>query len=79
MASMIGGMGADANTQKTIQKIAGGLFAQQEANDKSLSAQAATGEITVLVVMFTSGNAQMEMKMNRGAFQHVTRRGGHRG
>jgi hypothetical protein len=72
MASMIGGMGADANTQKTIQKIAGGMFAQQEASDKSLAAQAATGEIAVLGVMFTSGNAEMEMKMNRGAFQHVT-------
>jgi hypothetical protein len=72
MASMIGGLGADANTQKTIQKIAGGMFAQQEASDKSLAAQAATGEIPVLGVMFTSGNAEMEMKMNRAAFQHVT-------
>jgi hypothetical protein len=72
MASMIGGMGADANTQKTIQKIAGGFFAQQQAGDKALAAQAATGEIAVLGVMFTSGNAEMEMKMNRGAFQHVT-------
>jgi hypothetical protein len=72
MSSMIGGLGADANTQKTIQKIAGGMFAQQEASDKSLAAQAATGEITVLGVLFTSGNAQMEMKMNRAAFQHVT-------
>jgi hypothetical protein len=72
MASMIGGLGADANTQKTIQKLAGGMFAQQEASDKSLAAQAATGEIAVLGVMFTSGNAEMEMKMNRAAFQHVT-------
>jgi hypothetical protein len=72
MASMIGGLGADAKTQKTIQKIAGGFFAQQEANDKSLSAEAATGEIPVLGVSFTSGNAQAEMKMNRGAFTYVT-------
>jgi len=72
MASMIGGMGADANTQKTIQKIAGGMFAQQEASDKALAAQAATGEIAVLGVIFTSGNAEMEMKMNRGAFQHIS-------
>jgi hypothetical protein len=72
MSSMIGGLGADANTQKTIQKIAGGMFAQQEASDKDLAAQAAKGEIAVLGVLFTSGNAQMEMKMNRGAFQHVT-------
>jgi hypothetical protein len=72
MSSMIGGLGADANTQKTIQKIAGGFFAQQEASDKSLSAEAATGEIPVLVVSFTSGNAEAEMKMNRGAFKYVT-------
>jgi hypothetical protein len=72
MASMIGGLGADAKTQKTIQQMAGGLFAQQQANDKSLSAEAATGEIPVLVVSFTSGNAQAEMKMNRGAFNYVT-------
>jgi hypothetical protein len=72
MASMIGGLGADAKTQKTIQQMAGGLFAQQEATDKSLRAEAATGEIPVLVVSFTSGNAQAEMKMNRGAFKYVT-------
>jgi hypothetical protein len=72
MAAMIGGLGADAKTQKTIQQMAGGLFAQQEANDKSLRAEAATGEIPVLVVSFTSGNAQAEMKMNRGAFKYVT-------
>jgi zinc-ribbon domain len=71
MASMLGSMGADAQTQKTIQKMAGGLFAQQEATDKDLSAEAATGEIPVLVVGFTSGNAAMEMKMNRGAFEHI--------
>jgi hypothetical protein len=72
MAAMIGGLGADAKTQKTIQQMAGGLFAQQEANDKSLRAEAATGEIPVLGVSFTSGNAQAEMKMNRGAFKYVT-------
>jgi hypothetical protein len=72
MAAMIGGLGADAKTQKTIQQMAGGLFAQQEANDKSLRAEAATGEIPVIVVSFTSGNAQAEMKMNRGAFNYVT-------
>jgi hypothetical protein len=73
MASMVGGLsGADAKTQKTIQQLAGGLFAQQEANDKSLRAEAATGEVPVLGVSFTSGNAQAEMKMNRGAFNYVT-------
>ncbi len=71
-AAMLGGLGADAQTQKTLQKFAGAIFAQQEASDKSLSAEAATGEVPVLVVSFTSGNAQMEMKLNRGAFARVT-------
>jgi hypothetical protein len=53
-AATVGGLGADAQTQKTIQKFAG------------------AGEIPVLVVSFTSGNAQLEMKSNRGAFATVT-------
>jgi hypothetical protein len=68
LSSMLGGMGADAKTQQMAQKLAGGLFAQQEAGDKSLSAEAATGEIPVLVLSFTTGNAAMEMKMNRAVF-----------
>jgi hypothetical protein len=71
MSSMLGGMGADAKTQKMAQKFAGALFAQQEAGDKSLSAQAATGEIPVLVLSFTAGHAAAEMKMNRGAFARI--------
>jgi hypothetical protein len=71
MSSMIGGLGADAQTQKTIQKFAGAMFAQQEATDKALSAEAATGEIPVLVVSFTEGNAALEMKANRAAFEHI--------
>ncbi len=71
LSSMLGGLGADAKTQQMAQKFAGGLFAQQEATDKSLAAQAATGEIPVLVLSFTAGNAAMEMKMNRAAFQHI--------
>lgn len=72
MASMIGGMGADAKTQKTIQGLAGGLFAQQESQDKTLSAEAAKGEIPVLVVGFTVGNAEAQMKLNRSSFKYVT-------
>jgi hypothetical protein len=71
-AAMLGGLGADAQTQKTIQKFAGALFAQQEAGDKSLSAQAVTGEVPVLVVSFTSGNAKMEMNLNRRTLGMVT-------
>jgi hypothetical protein len=70
-AAMLGGLGADAQTQKTLQKFAGAIFAQQEASDKSLSAQAATGEVPVLVVSFTSGNAPLEMKLNRGTIGRV--------
>jgi hypothetical protein len=71
MSSMLGGMGADAKTQQMAQKFAGGFFSQQEATDKSLAAQAATGEIPVLVLSFTSGHAALEMKANRAAFQHI--------
>jgi hypothetical protein len=72
LSSMLGGMGADAKTQQMAQKFAGGLFAQQEASDKSLHNQAATGEIPVLVLSFTTGNAPMEMKMNRAAFARLS-------
>jgi hypothetical protein len=71
LSSMIGGLGADPKTQQMAQKFAAGLFSQQEATDKSLAAQAATGEIPVLGLSFTAGNAAMEMKMNRAAFQHI--------
>jgi hypothetical protein len=71
LSSMLGGMGADAQTQKLAQKFAGGLFAQQEATDKSLSAEAAKGEIPVLALLFTTGHAATEMKMNRRAFDHI--------
>jgi hypothetical protein len=71
LSSMIGGLGADPKTQQMAQKFAAGLFSQQEATDKSLAAQAATGEIPVLGLSFTAGNAAMEMKMNRGAFEHI--------
>jgi hypothetical protein len=70
-ASMLGNLGADEKTQKAVEKFAGALFAQQEATDKDLSAQAASGEIPVLVVNYNYGNAIAEMKMNRGAFQHI--------
>lgn len=53
-------------------KIAGAFFAQQEAGDKDLRAQAATGEVPVLGTLYLTGNAELDMKMNRAAFQHVT-------
>jgi hypothetical protein len=72
LSSMLSGMGADAKTQQMAQKFAGGLFAQQQASDKSLAAEAATGEIPVLILSFTAGHAAMEMKANRAAFQHLS-------
>jgi hypothetical protein len=71
LSSMLGGMGVDAQTQKMAQKFAGGLFAQQEATDKDLSAEAAKGEIPVLTLLFTTGHAVAEMKLNRRAFEHI--------
>jgi hypothetical protein len=72
LSSMLGGLGADAKTKQMAQKFAGGLFAQQEASDKSLHDQAATGEIPVLVLSFNTGNAAMEMKMNRAVFARLS-------
>jgi hypothetical protein len=70
MSSMVAGLAGpsmDAKTQKTIQGLAGGLFAQQESQDKSLSAQAAKGEVPVLGISFTVGNAAAQMKLNRSS------------
>jgi hypothetical protein len=71
MAAMFAGLGVDAQTQKTIQKMAGAFFAQEQANDKDLSAEAASGEIPVLVLSFSYGNAVTEMRMNRGILDRL--------
>lgn len=57
---------------KMMQQITGAFFKQQEAADKDLSKQAATGEVLILSVSFSTGNAELEMKMNRAALNHVT-------
>ena len=75
MTAMVGelaGPGMDAKTQKTIQSITGGFFAQQEAGDKDLSAAAAKGEVPVLAISLTVGNAEAQMKLNRAGFNYVT-------
>jgi hypothetical protein len=56
---------------KMMQQITGAFFKQQEASDKDLSKQAAIGEVLILSVSFTTGNAELEMKMNRMAFNHI--------
>ncbi len=66
--------GANPTEQQTkmMQQITGAFFKQQEASDKRLSKEAATGEVLILAVSFTTGNAELEMKMNRMAFNHIS-------
>jgi hypothetical protein len=65
------GSAPTAQQQKMMQQITGAFFKQQESSDKDLSKQAATGEVPILSVSFSSGNAEMEMKLNRMAFNHL--------
>src|SRR5882757_5325497 len=64
-----------AQQQQMMQQITGAFFKQQESSDKNLSAAAATGEVPVLMVSFSSGNADLEMKMNRMAFNRIKQGG----
>jgi len=61
-----------AQQQQMMQQITGAFFKQQESSDKDLSAQAATGEVPILTVSFSAGNAELEMKMNRMAFNRIS-------
>jgi hypothetical protein len=78
MTSMVTSQAKANGTQPTsdqtkmMQQITGAFFKQQEASDKNLSKEAATGEVLIIAVSFTTGNAELEMKMNRAAFNHVT-------
>ena len=65
------GSTATAQQQKMMQQITGAFFKQQESSDKGLSKEASTGEVPILSVSFSSGNAELEMKMNRMAFNHL--------
>jgi hypothetical protein len=64
LGGMLGQKDADPKTQQMMQAIAGGFFQQQEHDDKNLSAEAKKGEIPVLSINFSSGNAVSEMKLN---------------
>jgi hypothetical protein len=57
---------------KMMQQITGAFFKQQESTDKRFSKAVESGEVLVLAVNFTTGNAELEMKMNRMAFNHIT-------
>jgi hypothetical protein len=72
MVSGLAGPGMDAKSKQMIEGFAGGLFKQQEAQDKDLSAAAAKGEVAVLGINFTVGNAEAQMKLNRASFKYVT-------
>jgi hypothetical protein len=65
------GSAPTAQQQKMMQQITGAFFKQQESSDKDLSKEAATGEVSILSVSFSTGNAEMEMKLNRMAFNHL--------
>ena len=68
------GSNPTAEQTKMMQQITGAFFKQQESSDKNLSKEAATGEVPILSVSFSSGNAEMEMKMNRMGFNSITGR-----
>jgi hypothetical protein len=65
------GDSATAQQQKMMQQITGAFFKQQETSDKDLSKEAATGEVPILSLTFSSGNADLEMKLNRMAFNRI--------
>jgi len=78
-SSMVAGLvgpGMVGQTKKTLEGFGGGLFKQQEAQDKSLSGAAAKGEVPVLGVDFQVGNAEATMKLSRSSFRYATSGGG---
>jgi hypothetical protein len=77
MSSQVAAKGetVDPKTQQMMQQITGAFFKQQESSDKDLSAEAKTGEVPILSVSFSSGNADLEMKMNRMAFNRISQSG----
>jgi hypothetical protein len=78
MTAMVGGQakktgpGLTQDQTKMMQQLTGTFFKQEEASDKDLSKQAATGEVLILGVNFMVGNADLQMKMNRMAFNHIS-------
>lgn len=62
--ALLSSHGANAKEQQMLEKVAGDFFQQQQSSDKNLSAEAATGEVPVLSVSFSRGNAEAEMRLN---------------
>jgi hypothetical protein len=71
MSSMVGGMGMDAKTQKTVEGITGGFFSAVRPPDEGSSSD----EVAVLQIHI-EGHAQLAMKANRAGFQYVSGGGG---
>jgi hypothetical protein len=65
------GSNPTAEQTKLMQQITGAFFKQQESSDKDLSKEAKTGEVPILSVSFSSGNAELEMRMNRMGFNRI--------
>ncbi|MEO6965681.1 MAG: hypothetical protein ABI076_07255 [Acidobacteriaceae bacterium] len=65
MGAMLAKKGVKPEQQAMLQKFAGGFFAQQEAGDKDLSAEAAKQEITPLAISFEMGHAAAAMRLNQ--------------
>ena len=61
--------------EQMMRQITGAFFKQQEANDKDLSKEAQSGEVPVLSVSISTGNAELEMKLNRMAFNKIRQSG----
>lgn len=66
------GSNPTSDETKMMQQITGAFFKQQESSDKRFAKVVATGEVLVLTVSFSTGNADLEMKMNRAAFGRLS-------
>jgi hypothetical protein len=62
--ALLSSHGADAKEQQMLEKVTGAFFQQQQSSDQKLSAEAATGEVPVLSISFSSGNAEAEFRLN---------------
>jgi hypothetical protein len=72
MSSMVGGMGMDAKTQKTVQSITGSFFSAVRPPDQG----GGSAEEVPVMEIDLEGHAQLAMKANRTAFKYVGGGGG---
>jgi hypothetical protein len=62
--ALLSSHGVSPKNQQALEKVAGAFFEQQQNSDKTLSSEAATGEVPVLAINFSRGNAEAEFRMN---------------